>query len=583
MVKVSASADGGAAALTAPGLTATGQAALRTAAPRTAAPRTAAPRTAAPRTAAPRTAAPRTAAPRTAAPRTAVLRSAAPRVTRPQVIAPRQTRWGEVGDPLGEEALAAAMSGAGSTVSLAELAGYAILEPGPGLAGWLSSGAAASMDDAALVNSIVSWRKLTSWAQARELQAVAELATRRGAAGKEAPEDPVKKLEASFISSEVALALTLTPTGAEFWMDLAISLTGRLPDTLRALGAGRIDLAKARLIYIFTSDLDEELARAVERSVLDKAEEQTTGQLRAALQDAVISVDPAAAERRCKAAEKNARVELFGDQDGTASLAGRNLPAAHAAAAWALIGVSWPGRCKVPARAAAWTCCGPRSSSACCSAPCRLSRRRLAGPQMLSLRIPTAARGALTALGRRALTALAREALAALGPEGPTALAREALAALARRALAARGREIPAIGGRPGGPASADPHDPDYADPEEAGCADPDRLRQPDPEDPEEAGCADPYRRGSADPGAPDGLARPAPARSVTVGVLGPLSPSKRTFRPAAMTGRARQHHPGQVSRRPALLHHSAASCFSGLLESRPPAPPAAQQPARHR
>ena len=226
----SASADGGAAALTAPGLTATGQAALRTAAPRTAAPRTAAPRTAAPRTAAPRTAAPRTAAPRTAAPRTAVLRSAAPRVTRPQVIAPRQTRWGEVGDPLGEEALAAAMSGAGSTVSLAELAGYAILEPGPGLAGWLSSGAAASMDDAALVNSIVSWRKLTSWAQARELQAVAELATRRGAAGKEAPEDPVKKLEASFISSEVALALTLTPTGAEFWMDLAISLTGRLPE-----------------------------------------------------------------------------------------------------------------------------------------------------------------------------------------------------------------------------------------------------------------------------------------------------------------------------------------------------------------
>jgi len=399
---------------------------------------------------------------------------------------------GEAGDPLGEEALEAAMSGAGSTVSLAELAGYAILEPGPGLAGWLSSGAAASMDDAALVNSIVSWRKLTSWAQSGELQAVAELAARRGAAGKEAPEDPVKKLEASFAPSEVALALTLTPTSADFWMDLAVSLTGRLPDTLRALGSGRIDMAKARLIYIFTADLDEELARAVERCVLEKAEEQTTGQLRAALQAAAISVDPAAAERRCKEAEKNARVELFGDQDGTASLAGRNLPAAHAAAAWARIG-----------------------------ALARALQSSGAGGGLDLLRAQVFV-GLL--LGTLPIIPLPPDGPADAEPEDPYG-GPEGPGSSGPEGPGSSGSGGSGDGGGPSVPASADPDDPGYADsedpgcpdldrlgrpdpedPEDPGCADLDRLRDPDPEDPEEAGCADPGGRGCADPAEPDGL-----------------------------------------------------------------------------
>ena len=63
----------------------------------------------------------------------------------------------------------------------------------------------------------------------------------------------------------------------------------------------------------------------------------TTGQLRAALQRAVITVDPAAAERRREEAERNARVELSGDPESTGSLAGRFLPAGHAAAAWSRI------------------------------------------------------------------------------------------------------------------------------------------------------------------------------------------------------------------------------------------------------
>ncbi|MGI8451739.1 MAG: DUF222 domain-containing protein [Streptosporangiaceae bacterium] len=189
----------------------------------------------------------------------------------------------------------------------------------------------------ALVSSITGWRKVTSWAQAQELAAVAELSRRRGVTCEVAPDrTPVEELAADFAPNEVALALTLTQCAADCWLSLAVSLAGRLPATLAALRSGSIDLGRAKLIDQFTTPLDDELARRVEHRVLAKAEHQTTGQLRASLQRAVISVDPEAAERRRKEAERNARVELTGEPEGTASLFGRYLPAAQAAA-WARV------------------------------------------------------------------------------------------------------------------------------------------------------------------------------------------------------------------------------------------------------
>jgi hypothetical protein len=273
----------------------------------------------------------------------------------------RDPGLGPQDDELAEEAVRAAPEGRGRVLSVAALGGHAIMAPGPDLAGWLACSQASERDDAALVTSITAWRKVTSWAQAQELAAVAELARRRRVAGAvdaggqdcdrvaDAGErdpvadtgrddhDPVAELEAGFAPNEVALALTLTQGGAEYWMDLAVSLTRRLSGTLAALGAGTIDLNRARLIDQHTSSLDAGLARAVERRVLVRAEHQTTGQLRASLQRAVLAADPAAAERRRQEAQRRAWVALFGDHDGTASLSGRCLPAAQAAAAWARI------------------------------------------------------------------------------------------------------------------------------------------------------------------------------------------------------------------------------------------------------
>ena len=64
---------------------------------------------------------------------------------------------------------------------------------------------------------------------------------------------------------------------------------------------------------------------------------QTTAQLRVRLRRAVIAADPDGAERRRQDAERQAKVSLYADDDGTATLAGAGLPAVEAAAAMARI------------------------------------------------------------------------------------------------------------------------------------------------------------------------------------------------------------------------------------------------------
>jgi hypothetical protein len=241
-------------------------------------------------------------------------------------------------DELADDELRVADSAADRAMPTAELAGQMRIPPGPALAAWLGQAQPATLDDAGLVNSIAGWRKVTSWAQAQELAAVAEIARRRGVTDDPSLDrDPARELEAQFAPNEIALALTLTEFAAEYWVSLAVSLSGRLPATFSAMRSGLIDLSRAKLIDQYTTPLDDDLAQAVERKVLPRAPRQTTTQLAASLRRAVMSVDPTAAERRRKEAERHSRVELTGDDAGTAALYGRLLPAAQASAAWARI------------------------------------------------------------------------------------------------------------------------------------------------------------------------------------------------------------------------------------------------------
>jgi Domain of unknown function (DUF222) len=213
------------------------------------------------------------------------------------------------------------------------------LPTGPDLAGWLAVSSVDGLEDGALAGTAASYRRLASWAQAGELAVVAELVSRSAAAdhkiGVNEQGRPARVPEEA--SAQVSLALTMSQASASWWSDLGVSLAWQLAATGAALRSGQIDLGRARLIAEMTGSLDDETARAVEARVLPRAGDQTMGQLRAALRRAVIVADPEGAERRREEAERRAKVALYPDPDGTASLAGYNLPSIRAASAMARI------------------------------------------------------------------------------------------------------------------------------------------------------------------------------------------------------------------------------------------------------
>ena len=221
------------------------------------------------------------------------------------------------------------------------------------------------VDDDELTGVIKAWRRITSWAAARELTAIAELARRRPddiddildpevtahlrAAGKAsgassgsqdlagrtdsstAPDLP--ELVSPFVPDELAPALTMTVRAAEMHLLLAADLVTKLPVTAAALEAGPIDMVRARIIAEATRVLTKEQAAAVEHLIFPRAEQQTSGQLRAALARAILAADPDAARRRREQAQREARVLRWREDAGTAALSGRDLPSAEVLAA----------------------------------------------------------------------------------------------------------------------------------------------------------------------------------------------------------------------------------------------------------
>jgi hypothetical protein len=206
--------------------------------------------------------------------------------------------------------------------------------PGPQLAICLSGGKnrLADLTDDELLQVAAAARRQTSWAQARELAAIAEL-TRRRTADEESGDRDYRTLSArESVTEEVSAALTVTGNAAATLVHLAEHLTGPLARTGDALEAGRLDLAKARVICDVTEHLPEATTRRVESAALETASEQTTGQLRRRLNRIARRLAPEAVEERKREAVRQRRLELWDTPSGTSDLALCDLAAedAHA-------------------------------------------------------------------------------------------------------------------------------------------------------------------------------------------------------------------------------------------------------------
>jgi hypothetical protein len=205
------------------------------------------------------------------------------------------------------------------------------LAPGAWLAQALADVTAAGHDElgeSELVGVLLGWQRQVAWSQARMAAAVSALAARRRAQA----ERPGWSKVGEHVVEELAVSLTMTVRSANRLLDVSSGLS-RLSDVATALEAGRIDWPRACIFVDELAALADEQALAVVALLLDRAGEQTTAQLRAALARAVLAADPTAAERRRKESHKDTRVEMWHEPSGNAALAGRELAPADAIAA----------------------------------------------------------------------------------------------------------------------------------------------------------------------------------------------------------------------------------------------------------
>ena len=105
---------------------------------------------------------------------------------------------------------------------------------------------------------------------------------------------------------------------------VAHDLATRLPLTRHALHDGIIDAYKAQVIAEATRCLDAAAAAAAEAAIVPpgRVTGKTPGQIRAEIARAVLKADPAAARQRREQAQKDARVELWREDAGTAAIVG---------------------------------------------------------------------------------------------------------------------------------------------------------------------------------------------------------------------------------------------------------------------
>src|SRR5215469_11944090 len=177
------------------------------------------------------------------------------------------------------------------------------------------------LGESELIGVLLGWQRLAAWAMAGQAAAVTALTKRRQAQSAQQNNPTL----AEHVDDEVAAAMTLTRMSASRLLTVSAGLN-RLPDVLAALSRGGIDWAKAQVFTDLLADIDDEQAQDIAGKLLPRASGQTSGQLRAALQRAVLNADPEAAEKRKTQARDDTQVQAWTEGSGNGALAGRELP-----------------------------------------------------------------------------------------------------------------------------------------------------------------------------------------------------------------------------------------------------------------
>jgi hypothetical protein len=178
----------------------------------------------------------------------------------------------------------------------------------------------AVLSDGELIDAVIGFDRVASWALARQAVLLAEFARRRPEDHPLAANSDTPSRCSEFAPDEVALALRLSRMTATGRLMMAQTLVEELPGTLAAWEAGVIDSLKARAITETSYLLPAKQRSALEARVLPRAGTQTIAQLRAALTRAVLALDPEGADARHQQRRQDRRVVVSPDEEGMASL-----------------------------------------------------------------------------------------------------------------------------------------------------------------------------------------------------------------------------------------------------------------------
>jgi hypothetical protein len=190
-----------------------------------------------------------------------------------------------------------------------EAARLAGARPGPALAGRLADLAVADAPREDLLEAVGAWDRLAAWVASRQARVIQELQAR--AAGSTWATRAVRE--------DIAATLAISGRAATILTDRAQELT-EAPEVHDALDAGVVSVRKADVLLAETGTLTPTEARAVHEQVLPDAPQLTAPELRTAARDAVLRLDPHAAEKRHAQARADRTVVLEPSADCMATL-----------------------------------------------------------------------------------------------------------------------------------------------------------------------------------------------------------------------------------------------------------------------
>jgi hypothetical protein len=196
--------------------------------------------------------------------------------------------------------------------------------PGPELMAALAGLPLAGCTDEELLDVLAGWERATAWLEAQKMRALERTRARLQETATREDRDLNGSISWNAIhrqvETEISTALHWTSRTTLNRLEVAETLTGRLPQLLDAMSAGQLGYRSAEVICEETDTLTDRQARHLVDRLLPEVPSMTVIQVRRRLRKACLQLDPATANEMALQAVAERSVTIRPLRDGLALL-----------------------------------------------------------------------------------------------------------------------------------------------------------------------------------------------------------------------------------------------------------------------